>query len=54
MGAPTVHAIEVTSIYGLFWTFKLIVSQVNLKLGGLSGMDNPWLLMEHILDLGCT
>jgi hypothetical protein len=37
-----------------FWTFKLIVSQVNLKLGGLSGIDNPWLLMKHILGLGCT
>jgi hypothetical protein len=24
------------------WIFKLIVSEVNLKLGGLWGMDIPW------------
>jgi hypothetical protein len=54
MGALTVHAIEVTFIDSLFQIFKQIVSQVNLKLRGLPGIDNPWLLMKHILCLGCT
>jgi hypothetical protein len=34
------------------WIFKLIVSQVNLKLEGLWGMDIPWVQVRRILYMG--
>jgi hypothetical protein len=34
------------------WIFKLIVSQVNLKLEGLWGMDIPWVQMRRIIYMG--
>jgi hypothetical protein len=48
MGAPMMHAIEVTSIDSLFWTLKLIDTQINSKLEG----DTHW--VHRMVHLRCT